>query len=58
MSSSYYGYWLIAFGVGITALMITVNGLTSNTTQDYLSSREITESAMIMVIIVILMKLK
>ncbi len=47
MQSSYWGYWLIAFGVGIIGLMITVNGLTSTTTQDYLSVREIAEASML-----------
>ena len=47
MQSSYWGYWLIVLGVGIIGLMISVQGITTNTTQDYYSLREITEASML-----------
>ncbi len=47
MSSSYWGYWLIVMGVAIVGLMISVNGITTTTTQNYLSIKEVTEASML-----------
>lgn len=47
MSHSYWGYWLMTFGIAIVGLMISVQGITTTTTQDYYSLKEITESAML-----------
>lgn len=47
MSHSYWGYWLVTFGIAIVGLMISVQGITTTTTQDYYSLKEITESAML-----------
>ena len=47
MQSSYWGYWLVVMGVAIVGLMISVQSLTTNTTQDYLSIKEITEASML-----------
>ncbi len=47
MSHSYWGYWLITFGIAIVGLMVSVQGITTTTTQDYYSLKEITESAML-----------
>ncbi len=47
MSQSYWGYWLVLFGVGIVGLMISVQNLTTTNTQDYYSLKEVTESAML-----------
>jgi len=47
MQSSYWGYWLVVFGVAIVGLMISVQGITTTTTQDYYSLKEITEASML-----------
>ena len=47
MQSSYWGYWLIVMGVAIVGLMIQVQGITTNTTQDSYAIREITSAAML-----------
>lgn len=47
MQSSYWGYWLVLMGVAIVGLMISVNGLTTTSTQDYYSVKEITEASML-----------
>lgn len=47
MQSSYWGYWLVVMGVAIVGLMISVNGITTTTTQDYYSVREVTEASML-----------
>ena len=45
--SSYWGYWLITFGVAIVGLMISVQGITTNTTQDSYAIIEIAEASML-----------
>lgn len=47
MQSSFWGYWLVLFGIAITGLMISVNGITSTSTKDTYTSREIVEAAML-----------
>lgn len=47
MQSSYWGYWLVLFGTMIIGLMISVNGITSTSTQDYYNLKEITEASML-----------
>ncbi len=47
MQSSYWGYWLVVLGVAIVGLMISVQGITTTSTQDYLSIKEITEASML-----------
>lgn len=47
MSHSYWGYWLVAFGIAIVGLMISVQGITTTSTEDYYSVKEITEAAML-----------
>ena len=47
MQSSYWGYWLVVMGVAIVGLMISVQGITTNTTQNSYEIREITEAAML-----------
>ncbi len=47
MSNSYWGYWLIVMGVAIVGLITVVNGITTTTTQDYLSIKEITDASML-----------
>lgn len=45
--SSYWGYWLVVMGVAIVGLMISVQGLTTDANQGYLSIKEITEASML-----------
>lgn len=47
MQSSYWGYWLVVMGVAIIGLMISVQGITTSTTQDYYSIKEITDASML-----------
>ena len=47
MQSSYWGYWLVVMGVAIVGLMFSVQGITTNTTQDRYAIREITDAAML-----------
>lgn len=44
--SSYWGYWLIVLGVAIVGLSISVQGLTTNTNENYLSTKEILDMSM------------
>ena len=43
----YWGYWLVVMGVAIVGLMISVQGITTNTTKDSYAIREITDAAML-----------
>lgn len=47
MQTSYWGYWLIVMGVAIVGLMITVQGITINATQDSYAIREMVEASML-----------
>lgn len=47
MQSSYWGYWLVVMGVAIVGLMISVQGITTNTTQDSYAIREIAGASML-----------
>ena len=47
MQRSYWGYWLAVMGVAIVGLMISVQGITTNTTQDSYAIREITDASML-----------
>lgn len=47
MQSSYWGYWLVVFGVAIVGLVITVNGITSTETQDYYTIKENVDASML-----------
>ena len=47
MPTSYWGYWLVVMGVAIIGLMISVQGITTNTTQQDYAIREITDAAML-----------
>ena len=47
MSSSYWGYWLTVFGVAIVGLSITINNLTTTTTQDFYSVSRANENALL-----------
>lgn len=47
MQSSYWGYWLVVMGVAIVGLMISVQGITTNTTQDSYAIREIADASLL-----------
>ena len=47
MKNSFWGYWIILFGVFIVVIMLMVRSVTSNTTQDYYLVKEITEASMV-----------
>jgi len=47
MQSSYWGYWLVLFGVAIVGIMIPVNQLTSTSTRDVYSVKEIIDASML-----------
>ena len=47
MSSSYYGYWLVVFGIAIVGLAVTVNGLTTTNTENYFNAKEINSNALL-----------
>ncbi len=46
MKESYWGYWLIVFGIFIIAVLLLVQNFTSTNTQDYYLIKSITESSM------------
>ena len=43
MQSSYWGYWLVVLGVAIIGLSVTVNGLTTTTTENTYGIKEIND---------------
>ena len=47
MKESFWGYWLIILGVFVVVIMLVVQNITSNSTQDYYSVKEITEASMV-----------
>ena len=46
MKESYWGYWLIVFGIFIIVVLLLVQSFTSTNTQDYYLIKSITESSM------------
>lgn len=47
MQSSYWGYWLVLMGVAIVGLMISVNGITTTSTEYNYDVKEIVEASML-----------
>lgn len=47
MRNSFWGYWMVLFGVFIVVIMLMVRSVTTNTTQDYYLVKEITEASMV-----------
>lgn len=47
MDKTYYGYWLVLFGVAIVGLMMAVQSLTTTDTQTYYAIKEVVEESMI-----------
>ena len=46
MKESYWGYWLIVFGIFIIVVLLLVQSFTSTNTQDYYLIKSITESSL------------
>ena len=47
MKESFWGYWLIALGVGVIVIMMLISNVSTTNTQDYYVLKEISEAAMI-----------
>ena len=47
MRESYWGYWLVILGVFVIGVMLLVNNITTNNTQDYYNVKEVTHNAMV-----------
>ena len=47
MKESYWGYWLIILGVFVVIIMLLVKNITSNTTEDQYTIKQISEAAMV-----------
>ena len=46
MKESYWGYWLVVFGIFIIVVLLLVQSFTSTNTQDYYLIKSITESSL------------
>ena len=47
MRESFWGYWIIALGVGVIVIMMLISNVSTTNTQDYYVLKEILEAAMI-----------
>ncbi len=47
MKETYWGYWLIALGVFVVVIMLLIQNVTSNSTEDYYTVKQLSENAMI-----------
>lgn len=47
MKESYWGYWLVILGVFVVIIMLLIQNITSNSTEDYYSVKEITEASLV-----------
>ena len=47
MKESYWGYWLVILGVFVVVIMLLIQNVTSNSTQDYYSVKQITEASLV-----------
>lgn len=47
MKEAYWGYWLIALGVFVVIIMLLIQNVTSNSTEDYYTVKQLSEAAMI-----------
>lgn len=47
MKESYWGYWLITLGVFVVVIMLLIQNVTSNSTRDYYSVKQITEASLV-----------
>lgn len=47
MKESYWGYWLVLLGAFVVVIMMLIQNVTSQTTEDYYTVKQISEAAMI-----------
>ena len=47
MKESFWGYWLITLGVFVVVIMMLIQNVTSNSTEDYYTVKQINEAALI-----------
>jgi len=47
MKESYWGYWLVTLGVFVVVIMMLIQNVTSNNTEDYYTVKQISEAALI-----------
>ena len=47
MKESYWGYWLVLLGVFVVVIMMLIQNVTSNNTEDYFTVKQISEAAMV-----------
>ena len=47
MKESFWGYWLILLGVFVVVIMMLIQNVTSNSTEDYYTVKQISEAALI-----------
>lgn len=47
MKESFWGYWLVILGIFVVVIMLLIQNVTSNNTQDYYSVQEITEASLV-----------
>ena len=47
MKESYWGYWLIILGVFVVVVMLLIQNVTSNNTEDSYTIKQISEAAMV-----------
>ena len=47
MKESYWGYWLIVLGVFVVVILLLIQNVTSNNTEDSYNVKQISEAAMV-----------
>ena len=47
MRESYWGYWLVILGIFVIGVMLLVNNISTNNTQDYYNVKEVTQASMV-----------
>lgn len=47
MKEAYWGYWLVILGVFVVVIMLLIQNVTSNSTEDYYTLKQINEAALI-----------
>lgn len=47
MKESYWGYWLVILGVFVVVVMLLIQNVTSNTTEDQYTIKQLSEAALI-----------
>ena len=47
MKESYWGYWLILLGIFVIVIMLLIQNVTSNNTEDHYTIKQIAEAAMV-----------